>query len=233
MRNIQSTNAGVDVSEEYAERVVELIDAAPKERETTLMGEYGQTDCYIRLHSYEIDGAQRWAVDYQDPASRELEEADEPGEAGRREAEARYEEFVRSSAAVLGEDREGIQVRFSSTDVEGVPGPLPEFPEVGHEHMDELLDSPADAPVLHLVRTEDGEGDELELRVAPAEDALSGTVLITREALVKHLLMPDTGTGTAGRLSSDDLTPEDRAAVAHAIDEAKRRRRGAASVLFA
>ncbi|WP_228982268.1 hypothetical protein [Streptomyces sp. DH12] len=234
MRNIASTNAGVEVAEEYAEYVVELVDADRSPvRATTTMSADGQIDTWIRLHTYTApDGVTRWAVDYTDCNSRELEEADEPGEVGRAEAEARYEHHVRESANLLGVDREGIDRRFHTTDVDGVPGPLPDLPELTYDHLEQLIDSPAEDPVLHLERTEDGEGDELAVAVGPAAQVPSAVVLLSRRDLIQELGRPDTGSGTAGRLAYADLDEDDDVVAGHALREAEERRRAAAGVLF-
>jgi antitoxin (DNA-binding transcriptional repressor) of toxin-antitoxin stability system len=118
-RNVISTNAHIDVTDDYADQVREILDnpGALIERETCQRNEHGQIDYYTRVVSYDAGGGARWAVDYFDPASREVEEFDDQAA-----AEARYEEMVRASAGDLGYDYEGEQVEFTETDVAGVPG---------------------------------------------------------------------------------------------------------------
>jgi hypothetical protein len=117
LRNVISTNAGSDVSKEYAEAVADLVDTSP-ERETYRLSD-GQKDYRIALVSYPRPGTgeEVWAVDYHDPASRELEET-----GSRREAEDRYEELVHNDAQYLDVDKDGNPEIFDATDVAGVPG---------------------------------------------------------------------------------------------------------------
>ena len=125
MRRVISTNASPEVSDDYADQVRELLDspkglrgAADLHRETTQKNRYGQADFHLRVYSYPAPGSgeETWAVDYSDPASREVEEC-----ASQAEAEAHYEEQVRFAATNLGWDREGNEQRFATSDVDGVP----------------------------------------------------------------------------------------------------------------
>jgi len=120
MRNVISTNAHVDVTDEYAKAVDKILNDPFRTLErSTFQTEDGQEDFYIHVVEYGApDGnGTRWAVDYSDPASREVEES-----LSRSEAEARYEELVRASANNLSLDDEGEPIPFTSTDVPGVPG---------------------------------------------------------------------------------------------------------------
>lgn len=132
MRNIATTNSTSDVTDEYADAVQDLIAAAGPDRETTQKNRNGELTFYIRLYGYQapelVDGTQqvaedggeyRWAVDYFDSASRELEEFDTE-----EEATGHYLDQVRVAAGNLGVDENHEQIRFTTTDVEGVPGPL-------------------------------------------------------------------------------------------------------------
>ncbi|MEW2498192.1 hypothetical protein AB0942_32350 [Streptomyces nodosus] len=188
MWNVISTVSSSDVDEEYAEQVDALIEILDRqraaERETTQVDKYGQTGLSIRLYTYEAPGSggTRWAVDYNDPAVRELEETD-----SRDEANARYEELVRDAAGNLGIDGDGYQERFSVTDVDGTPGPLPTLPTVGTSDVETLLDEDG-TPVLHLHRTDD---DELTLRTGQDDQVDSTHVVLTRAAVLKQLSLTD------------------------------------------
>ncbi|WP_331763439.1 hypothetical protein [Streptomyces anulatus] len=223
MLNIVSTNAGSDVPEEYAEQVTALVEGARADRTT----EQGQT-FYIRLHSYNAPGtgADRWAVDYHDDASRELEEYD-----SETEAESRYEEMVRDSAALLGEDRDGNLVRFTVTDVDGVPGPLPDLPGIGSGDVNGLIDAPSEDPVMYLERTEDGTGDELALAVGPAAYVSHHQVVLTPAEALEHLGESD-GDSPQERFRSSGIDPEDAFLLESLADTAKERRTQAADSLF-
>ena len=111
MLNIQSTNAHVDVSDEYAELVMSAVDASGAIPERlTERGEY-----YVRVLTVDVPLCPPHAayiVDYSDPASREVEEY-----STLEDAEERYEEYVRASAGDLADDEV-----FEITDVPGVPG---------------------------------------------------------------------------------------------------------------
>ena len=111
MLNIQSTNAHVDVSDEYAELVMSAVDASGViPHRITERGEY-----YVRVLTVDVPLCPPHAayiVDYSDPASREVEEWP-----SLEAAEKRYEEMVRASAGDLDDDEE-----FEITDVPGVPG---------------------------------------------------------------------------------------------------------------
>jgi hypothetical protein len=186
MRNVITTNSTADVSEEYAEAVEALIQGGVALRETTQDNEHGATDFFVRLYAYQAPGSgeERWAVDYSDPASRELEEYDTEAE-----ADARYEEFVRESSDNLESevDRDGIRKRFSTTDVENVYGPLPELPALSVDVLVQVIDAPAEEPVLVLERSEEGTGNSLELTVGPAAHYPHTQVIVTREELLETL----------------------------------------------
>ena len=111
MLNIQSTNAHVDVSDEYAELVMSAVDASGVIPERlTERGEY-----YVRVLTVDVPLCPPHAayiVDYSDPASRGVEEWP-----SLEAAEKRYEEMVRASAGDLDDDEV-----FEITDVPGVPG---------------------------------------------------------------------------------------------------------------
>ena len=117
-RNVISTNSHVDVTDEYAEAVDALLDKEIALRETYAK-EHGQKTYRVWVAEYNAPGAgdTRWAVDYWDEASREVEEFD-----NREAAEERYEEFVRATAADLSLDEDGEPIPFTETDVPGVPG---------------------------------------------------------------------------------------------------------------
>ncbi|MFJ6889865.1 hypothetical protein ACIQRC_34165 [Streptomyces californicus] len=202
MQHIVSTNAGRDVSEEYAEQAQALIEGAGYSRTTER-----DEDFYIRLHhpyAAPDGGGERWAVDYYDDASRELEEY-----GSEEEAEARYEELVREAAMLLGEDNDGALVRFSATDVDGVPGPLPALPDISPGDVRTLIDVRAEEPVMYLVRTEDGEGGELELAFGPAALVSHHQVVLTREKVLETLSLYDGDTVdewvTASSVPGEDI----------------------------
>lgn len=224
MRNVTSTNAGSDVSEEYAEQVHALVENGRPDRTT----ERGQS-FYIRLHAYAAPdtGADRWAVDYHDDASRELEEYDSQAE-----ADARYEEMVRDSATLLGEDRDGNLVRFDVTDVDGVPGPLPELPGIGADVVRELIDARSEDPVMYLERTEDGTGEELALAVKPAALVSHYQVVLTRREVLEHLGESDGDGGAQEWFGSSSLSAQDAWLLESLADTAKERRTRAADSLF-
>ncbi|MBK3583198.1 hypothetical protein JHN49_05500 [Streptomyces sp. MBT57] len=224
MRNIVSTNAGSDVSADYAEQVQALIEGERPDRRT----EQGQ-GVYIRLHSFLAPGtgAQRWAVDYHDEASRELEEYDAEAE-----ADARYEEMVRDAAMLLGEDLEGNLNRFDSTDVDGVPGPLPELPFIEHTDVSGLIDARSEEPVMYLERSEDGTGDELTLAVGPAADVSHYQVVLTRAEVLGHLGARDGDGGVQEWFSSSDIPEQDMFLLGSLTDAARERRTRAADSLF-
>ncbi|GHI98165.1 hypothetical protein TPA0906_00310 [Streptomyces olivaceus] len=184
MRNVISISTSADVSEEYAEQVERLIAVQPAQRETTQVNQWGQTDYHVRLHTYEAPGSGEtmWAVDYSDPAIRELEET-----GSREEADARYEELVRDSAENLGIDDDGFQERFAVTDVDGVPGPLPELPDVDAEQVDDLLDEEG-APVLYLALDDDGDP---VLRIGQADETDSTVTVLTRLQVLDELNLSD------------------------------------------
>ncbi|MBC2869787.1 hypothetical protein [Streptomyces mexicanus] len=192
MRNVVSSITSTDVAEEYAEQVEALIEKLRPERETTQVNEWGQTEYYVRLYTYEAPGSGEtmWAVDYSDPAIRELEES-----ASHEEAEARYVELVRDSAENLGIDGDGFQERFTTTDVDGVPGPLPELPTVDPDEVSGLLDEDG-TPVLYLERTD---GDELALRTGQADQVDKDHVVLTRAEVLESLDLADGET----RITSD------------------------------
>ncbi|MFE3601375.1 hypothetical protein [Streptomyces sp. NPDC059142] len=221
MINVISTNEGSDVSEEYAERVEALLRSSGRLRETTQHGRLGETALTIRLYAYAAPGTEepRWAVDYEDGASRELEEYDSLAE-----ADARYEEMVRDVADRLREDHEGVQERFSATDVEGVPGPLPELPGVDMGDVETLLDQPSQDPVLYVER----EGDEVRIAYGPAAQVPSGTVLLTRDAVLEELSLSDTPV----RFTSQHLDEGDRMMLDYLAHRAQAARRAAVSMLF-
>jgi hypothetical protein len=116
MRNVISTNAHVDVTDEYAEAVEKLLDSEVPLRETFIR-EDGQKTYFTRVVQYDAGDGDRWAVDYFDPASREVEEFTDQAK-----AEERYKELVRASARDLSLDEDGEPIPFTETDVPGVPG---------------------------------------------------------------------------------------------------------------
>jgi hypothetical protein len=187
MRNVITTNSSPDVSDEYAEEVDRLLEKLHPERETTQVNQWGQTAFYLRLYTYEAPGTGEtmWAVDYNDPASRELEEI-----ASHAEAVAHYEESVRFAAGNLGIDDDGCQERFTTTDVAGVPGPLPELPEVTADQVENLLNQ-SGTPVLYLARTEEGEGDDLVVEIGQAAKVEGARVVLTRSQVLTELGLDD------------------------------------------
>ncbi|MEU9535859.1 hypothetical protein AB0D00_26570 [Streptomyces sp. NPDC048213] len=225
MVNLISTNDSSDVSAEYAEQVDERLRGMVADRETTSVDRDGQTGLSIRLYAYDAPGIteNRWAVDYNDPASRELEEY-----ATEAEAEARYEEMVRDAARNLSVDRDGIEERFTTTDVDGVPGPLPDLPTVDADDVATLLDEVSEEPVMYVERTE---GDEIELSYGPAAYTSSESVVLTRQQVLEALLLSDDEDG-AGRVTSKSLTSEDTGTLLQIADEAQADVRRAASGLF-
>ncbi|MFD3970376.1 hypothetical protein [Streptomyces cyaneofuscatus] len=225
MRNIVSTNAGSDVAEEYAEQVEALINGASADRRTEQDGKA----FYIRLHHYAAPGtgAERWAVDYHDEASRELEEYDSEAE-----ADARYEEMVRDSAANMGMDHDGNLERFDVTDVDGVPGPLPQLPGIGADDVNRLINARTEEPVMYLERTEDGTGDELDLAVWSAALVSRHQVVLSRSEVLETLGESDGDGGIEEWFSSSDVTEENAFLLEMLVDTAKERRRSAADSLF-
>jgi hypothetical protein len=65
MRNVISTNAHVEVTDEYAEQVDKLLETAIPMRETYMRGDGGQKDFHLKVVSYDApDGSgERWAVE--------------------------------------------------------------------------------------------------------------------------------------------------------------------------
>lgn len=116
LRNVLSSVAAIDVSEEYADAVREQRDAALRDayRESYSMDKWGQFTARAALIAYEAPGTkeERWANYYTDDAVEELEEAD-----SRQEAEERYEENVRALADCATPDKSWWKV----TDVDDVP----------------------------------------------------------------------------------------------------------------
>jgi hypothetical protein len=120
MRNVITTVATLDVPEDYSEAVREILADASKtstRRETYQRNEHGQEEYATRLVSYSAPdtGDTVWAVEDADPATYEVEETADQGE-----ADARYEELVRARAAAAGYDAEGNEEIFDYTDVPGV-----------------------------------------------------------------------------------------------------------------
>ncbi|MFF9158282.1 hypothetical protein ACF1AB_39345 [Streptomyces sp. NPDC014846] len=222
MRNVISTHSRADVSEEYAEQVDKVLDAYSAERSTTSDNQWGQTDFSVRLYTYEAPGTGEtmWAVDYIDPATRELEETP-----SREEAVARYEELVRDAADNLGIDDDGYQERFTTTDVDGVPGPLPKLPTVTTSQVDRLLDADG-TPVLYLDLDDDGAP---VLRIGPASEVPEDQVVLTRSQVLDKLHLND----TEGRVTSGTVDKElDMEFSLIALDATKEGVRAAADVLF-
>lgn len=198
MRNVISSVTSSDVSDEYAEQVERLIAAQLPQRETTQVDQGGETVFHVRLHTYEAPGSgeTKWAVDYSDPAVRELEESDSEAE-----ADARYEDLVRDAAENLGTDGDGYEERFAVTDVDGVPGPLPELPDVTPEHVEKLLDEAGDA-VLYLALDD---GDPV-LRIGQADQVDSNVTVLTRSEVLDELRLSD----GSSRVTAADATREIR-----------------------
>ncbi|GHH26011.1 hypothetical protein [Streptomyces rubradiris] len=228
MRNVISTVTSVDVDVDYAEQVEKLIDAlagrGAAERETTQVGEDGETGFYVRLYTYRAPGSGEtvWAVDYSDPTTREVEEA-----SSREEAETRYEEMVRETAGTMGVDRDDHVERFTVTDVTGVPGPLPDLPTVDPDDIGRLIDA-AGTPVLYLHRAD----DELTVRLGQADQVDGEHVLITRAQVLEELEISDgetrvTSASAAGQVREYGL------ALSHlAYDTTKSRVQTVADALF-
>lgn len=118
-RNVISTNAYIEVTEEYAEQVDAILDKAIPLRETYDRDDIGQKSFRVWVAEYDAPdgGGTRWAVDYYDTASREVEEFDNQAD-----AELRYEEMVRATAENLGTNNDDEQETFTETDVPDVPG---------------------------------------------------------------------------------------------------------------
>jgi hypothetical protein len=222
MRNVISTNSKADVSEEYADRVEQLLASLTPERETTQVNEWGQTDFYIRLYSYEAPGSGEtmWAVDCSDPTSRELEETTDHAE-----ADARYEEVVHDSAKILGLDRDGNIKRFTETDVEGVPGPLPELPDVAADDVETLIDQDG-TPALYLTL----EAGEPVVRTGQADQVPTMQVLLTRAQVLHDLSLDD----ARDRITVDIArqTPAYGVTLVFLADKASKEIQGAADQLF-
>jgi prevent-host-death family protein len=118
MRNVISTNAHADVTDEYAEAVDKILEKEIMLRDTQHR-EHGQITFRVCVAEYDAPGGlgKRWAVDYADAASREVEEFEDQDA-----AEERYEEFVRAAANDLSLDEGGDPIPFTYSDVPGVPG---------------------------------------------------------------------------------------------------------------
>jgi hypothetical protein len=116
LRNVLSSVAGRDVSEEYADAVEKLLDTELRTpvRYSFSKDRYGQFTARAAVISYTSPdtGEERWAHYYDDSAVREVEEAD-----SRTEAEERYEENVRALADCAMEGT----CWWQETDVDGVP----------------------------------------------------------------------------------------------------------------
>ncbi|RZD62939.1 hypothetical protein C0Q58_14460 [Streptomyces albidoflavus] len=199
--NVISSNVTPDVSEEYGEQVEALI-AQGHLRETTQKNRHGQTAFTVRLHTYAAPGSgvTKWAVDYADEASRELEEFD-----NQEEADAHYEELVRDADSLGLPDADGYVERFTTTDVEGVRGPLPELPKVDLSDALALVDEVSEDPVLYVSRTEDGEGGEVELERDPAALVRHSQVVLTRDEVLEALDLAD-GMEAGKRVTRDEVT---------------------------
>ncbi|MEU9754370.1 hypothetical protein AB0D90_14690 [Streptomyces althioticus] len=226
MRNVITTNSSPDVDADYADQVAAILDRQRHscERESTIVNEDGETTLSVTLHTYESPdtGRTMWAVDYYDPASRELEEtADEA------EANARYEELVRAAAANFDYDRHGYQTRYTTTDVDGVPGPLPYLPDVETEDVAGLIDAPG-SPALYLT-LEGDDGDEPVVKVGQEHEVPFGQRLLTRSETLAELSLSD----EQGRITSEAAVASDQhgmlAFIAHRATEQVR---AAADVLF-
>ncbi|MFE9437020.1 hypothetical protein [Streptomyces sp. NPDC006640] len=224
MRNIVSTNSGADVDENYADAVQRELESAQPERETTQLDDGGQTAYWVRLYSYPAPGSGEtvWAVDYNDPVSRELEET-----ASHAEATERYEEFVRDSAENLTVDNNGFVERFTTTDVAGVPGPLPDLPEVTHEDLDALLDAPVDT-ALYLALADDDSADYLAVKRGPLAGVDPAHVIMTRTHLVTDLGLSDDATSATAQDRLNDAAME----MGFRAWESRHRVRGAADALL-
>ncbi|MGW3154611.1 hypothetical protein [Streptomyces sp. NPDC001089] len=192
MRTITSSYVSADVDDEYAEAVEQLLPSLTPQRETTQKNKHGQTDYWVRLFTYPAPGSEEavWAVHYVDPVTRELEET-----ASRDEATERYEELVHENASNMTVDGDGFIERFTTTDVDGVPGPLPDLPEVEHDTLYDLLDSGRDT-ALYLALSEEDAVDDLTLKIGPTADIASDHVVLTRTQLLKDLGLPDDVTST-------------------------------------
>ncbi|QDN84401.1 hypothetical protein [Streptomyces sp. RLB3-6] len=221
MRNIVSTNAGADVDEEYAEAVERLLLSLSPERETTQRNKDGQTDYYVRLYTYPAPGSGEtvWAVEYVDPASRELEET-----ASQVEAAERYEESVRDTAGNMDVDGDGFIERFTTTDVDGVPGPLPELPEVTPQDLYGLLDTQDRDAALYLALADDDSPADLTVKSGPAAGIDPAHVVLTRTQLLKDLYLPDDVTS--------DRLPEDGHEIGFRAYECKNAVHAAADALL-
>ncbi|KUF17373.1 hypothetical protein [Streptomyces silvensis] len=183
MRNLLSTHAVPDVGEQYAEAVSALVEGLRPQRETTRKDRHGQLGFYVRLYAYAAPGTDEpvWAVDYFDETSRELEEY------GRQDqAQARYEELVRESAENLDVDHEGAWERFTSTDVDGVPGPLPALPQLDFSQVRGLLEDLDQDAALYLERGDDGD-EELVVRRGLRGQMPEPCVLLTRAQACREL----------------------------------------------
>lgn len=118
MRNVISTNAYIEVSEEYSEQIDELLGKIDGIAVLVLRETYRGKDSdrfHIRLLTYRQPGSGErvYAVEYYDGTSHEVEEtADEA------EATARYEESVRDAYAGAAPHDDEPWVDYS--DVEGI-----------------------------------------------------------------------------------------------------------------
>lgn len=225
IRNVISTNAHTDVDEEYAEQVKALLNASTPDRKTIQKDGQDEIGVSITLHSYAAPGTgePRWAVDYFDNDSRELEE-----HSTEKSADERYVELVRACGENLGYDREGLQIRFDTTDVDQVPGPLPELPVIDTGTVRTLLDEVSEDPVLYVERTDDGEGDDVDLAFGPSAYVPHTAVLLTRQDILEVIEANDEDK----RATSNDLTDEDLLFVESLAGEADERVRAAVDVLF-
>lgn len=127
MRNVISTVTSIDVSEEYSDHVLELLNGSDRVRtpvevlrKTYQSNKHGQRDYCTRLVSYPAldSDATIYAVDDEDPDTHEVEET-----ADLAEATARYEEVVRdrnTGAATILDDEDN-EALLDYCDVKGVP----------------------------------------------------------------------------------------------------------------
>jgi hypothetical protein len=121
LRNLSSTNAGSDVDTDYGKQVMDLLNDRDPNAVSVLRRSHSYDETrtpnsnalVIELVRFTCprNGRTRWAIDYSDPASREVEDTDDLPE-----ATARYEEMVREAASVW--DQDGA---YDLTDVDGVP----------------------------------------------------------------------------------------------------------------
>jgi len=107
------------LTDEHADQIDALVKDKLRfpDRETYSL-EHGRKTYRTALVTYTdpVTGEMRYGIYEEDEVIRELEDTDDEDE-----AHARYEEFVRARAEILGLDHNGEPECFDASDVDGVP----------------------------------------------------------------------------------------------------------------